>query len=129
MKKMFCMLAAIGMMTCSCEKIRKENKKVVIPVQAMEVQLDTSASQHTYVGTVSADKSLTLSFETGGCIQRILVKEGQKVSKGQLLAELDNRTALNTYNAANYQTKENGQSRNFQGYASACQQKRKGLNN
>lgn len=100
MKKMFCMLAAIGMMTCSCEKIRKENKKVVIPVQAMEVQLDTSASQHTYVGTVSADKSLTLSFETGGCIQRILVKEGQKVSKGQLLAELDNRTALNTYNAA-----------------------------
>ena len=100
MKKMFCTLAVIGLLGCGCKEIRKEKKEVVIPVEVMEVTQDTSESRNTYVGTVAADKSLTLSFETGGCIKRILVKEGQKVSQGQLLAELDDRTALNAYNAA-----------------------------
>lgn len=97
---MFCTLAVIGLLGCGCKEIRKEKKEVVIPVEVMEVTLDTTESRNTYVGTIAADKSLTLSFETGGCIKRILVKEGQKVSQGQLLAELDDRTALNAYNAA-----------------------------
>lgn len=100
MKKMFCLLAVCGMLGCGCKEIRKETKEVVIPVEVMEVSPDTTENQNTYVGTIAADKSLALSFETGGCIKRILVKEGQKVQQGQLLAELDNRTALNAYNAA-----------------------------
>ena len=40
-------------------------------------------------GTVKADQTIDLHSEMGGTVTAILVKEGQKVSKGQLLATLD----------------------------------------
>jgi len=40
-------------------------------------------------GTVKADKSVELHPEMGGTITRIYVSEGQKVRKGQTLAQLD----------------------------------------
>ena len=39
-------------------------------------------------GKLSAKEEMMLSFKTGGIIQRIYVKEGQRVKKGQLLAAL-----------------------------------------
>lgn len=40
-------------------------------------------------GTVKADQTIDLHAEMGGTVTAILAKEGQKVSKGQLLATLD----------------------------------------
>ncbi len=40
-------------------------------------------------GTVKADKSVEIHPEMGGTVQRIYVKEGQRVNKGQTLAQLD----------------------------------------
>ena len=40
-------------------------------------------------GTVKADKSVEIHPEMGGTVQRIYVKEGQRVSRGQTLAQLD----------------------------------------
>ncbi len=40
-------------------------------------------------GTVKADKSVELHPEMSGTITRIFVKEGQRVSKGQTLAQMD----------------------------------------
>ena len=40
-------------------------------------------------GMVASDKNALLRSEMGGTIQRILVKEGQRVSKGQTLVQLD----------------------------------------
>ena len=45
-------------------------------------------------GFISSETEARLSFKTGGVIQRIYVKEGQSVSKGQLLARL-NLTEMN----------------------------------
>lgn len=100
MKKFLFGLAVSTLLLGSCKEIRKSSQDVVIPVRVTEVVTDTMGSNSSYVGTISADKSIVLSFESGGCIRCIHVREGQKVQKGQLLAELDNRTALNAYNAA-----------------------------
>ncbi len=43
----------------------------------------------TLQGIVASDKNALLRPEIGGTIQRILVKEGQRVSKGQTLVQLD----------------------------------------
>jgi RND family efflux transporter MFP subunit len=43
----------------------------------------------TLQGVVASDKNAMLRPEMGGTIQRILVKEGQRVSKGQTLVQLD----------------------------------------
>jgi RND family efflux transporter MFP subunit len=40
-------------------------------------------------GVLSSSDEIRLSFKTGGLIQNIYVKEGQKVRKGELLATLD----------------------------------------
>lgn len=40
------------------------------------------------VGLLAASEEVKLSFKTGGIIRKIHVREGQKVRKGQLLAEL-----------------------------------------
>lgn len=46
------------------------------------------------VGKLEAKEELRLSFTVGGIMERVLVQEGQKVSKGQLLAAL-NLTEIN----------------------------------
>ena len=40
-------------------------------------------------GKVDGDENVSVSTQTGGIIQQILVKEGDQVSKGQVLARLD----------------------------------------
>lgn len=42
-------------------------------------------------GIVDSEDNIAVSAESPGVIRRILVKEGQRVSKGQVLAELDNQ--------------------------------------
>lgn len=41
------------------------------------------------VGSVKPEKETTLSFQKGGTVENVLVKEGDKVLSGQLLAELE----------------------------------------
>jgi multidrug efflux system membrane fusion protein len=40
-------------------------------------------------GLIASNDEMRLSFKTGGILQRIVVREGQTVRKGQLLAQLD----------------------------------------
>lgn len=42
-------------------------------------------------GSVAAERSLDLPFQTNGIVTEVLVKEGDFVSAGQMLARLDNR--------------------------------------
>ena len=100
MKKMASILVASAVLLCGCKEIRKKKQPVQVPVRVEEVTVGSLGATHSYVGTIAADKSVTLSFETGGALQRVCVRAGQKVGKGTLLAELDNRTARNAYEAA-----------------------------
>jgi len=54
-------------------------------------------------GVVKADKNIEIHAELGGTVKSILVKEGQKVSKGQLLVQLDESSVKNTLNELNTQ--------------------------
>ena len=52
-------------------------------------------------GKISAKEATKLSFRTGGQIDKIYVKSGQKVKKGQLLATLDAEAVTVAMNQAN----------------------------
>lgn len=43
-------------------------------------------------GKVDAEDNITLSTQTGGLVSSVNVREGQKVTRGQVLAELDNQS-------------------------------------
>ena len=48
-----------------------------------------------YVGEVEAESSTAVSFTGSGTVLRVLVDEGQRVGKGQLIAEMDATQARN----------------------------------
>ena len=51
-------------------------------------------------GQVVSETDLSLSFQSSGIVRRISVKEGDKVSQGQVLASLDQSSALATLTSA-----------------------------
>lgn len=54
-------------------------------------------------GIVQADKNIEIRPELGGTVKSILVKEGQRVSAGQLLVQLDDSSIKNTITELNTQ--------------------------
>ncbi|HLU87568.1 MAG TPA: efflux RND transporter periplasmic adaptor subunit [Taishania sp.] len=66
----------------------------VIPVSLINLKQGRGESQIEATGLFTTDDETLLSFKNGGVIERIYVKEGDMVKKGQLLAIL-NMTELN----------------------------------
>jgi RND family efflux transporter MFP subunit len=98
MKKIFIPLLLILSLLASCGK-KKEVKKALIEDDIIAVKLaDVSHANSTEAikasGLVGSLQEARLSFKTGGIIEKIFVKEGQSVRKGQLLATL-NLTEIN----------------------------------
>ncbi len=96
------------------DKLRKEKSEIETKIAALEAELaktDTTSEERalevsvtdatpetfrTYVeilGKVDADESVSLSSEIPGTVVRINVKAGDRVTKGQVLAETDSRAA------------------------------------
>lgn len=98
MKKIFILPLVIISLLTSCGK-KKEVKKALIEDDIVAVKLaDVSQANSTEAinasGLVTSLQEARLSFKTGGIIEKIYVKEGQNVRKGQLLATL-NLTEIN----------------------------------
>lgn len=78
----------------------------IIPVKLQVVGLSDEANYRNYVGTAEESFALSVSFQTGGTVERILVSEGQRVAKGQLLAEVSSPMTQNNYNSAKASLKQ-----------------------
>jgi multidrug efflux system membrane fusion protein len=81
------MLAAMLLAACAPEK-------EVVVIAPTPVQLATASEGPAQppleaTGVVVARDELRLSFKAGGVVQRVAVREGDAVRKGQLLAQLD----------------------------------------
>lgn len=93
MKKIIASGMALSFLLASCgskEKATNEIPKVeVIPVKLESLKAMNSSEEIHVSGQFTTDDETYLSFLSGGVIQKLYVKEGDKVSKGQLLATLD----------------------------------------
>lgn len=92
------MVAAIILSGCK----EKEQKSVerIISVNAKVIGEEAYGEKRTYVGTVEASEAISLSFVAGGTVKEVLVKVGDNVHAGQLLARLDKNSAQSSYDAA-----------------------------
>ena len=94
--KLFAILFLAGMMACSGEKQEKgseESVETVLPDETNEVTvitLNTTDFNHELIsnGKLSARNFVDLKFESAEPIAKIYVKNGDRVTKGQKLAEL-----------------------------------------
>lgn len=73
---------------------------VRVRVMSANPSATASASADTYSATTEAGSSTIVSFSVGGTINKINVAEGQRVSKGQLIATVDGASLKNAYDIA-----------------------------
>ena len=78
----------VALMSCSNQK--QVDKAPVRPVKYTTVKLDGNEKTSTFSGTTVSKKMINLSFRQSGKIVNLDVKIGQRVTKGELLARLDN---------------------------------------
>jgi len=95
-------LAIIVLLFISCSEKKEETKeKKIHKVEVTKITYNTQKEVLTYSGTIEADNTVSLGFMTSGRVSNILVQEGQKVRKGQLLATIDATSYKNAFDIAN----------------------------
>lgn len=88
------MLLAVVVM-CGCSEKKEQSVKAPVRVKTEVLTTGAANGEQTYVGIVEANEGTAVSFTGMGVIKRMLVSEGQTVSRGQLLAEMDDTQARN----------------------------------
>lgn len=71
-----------------------------IAVRTAKVTRQEKSTGLHYSGTIEASRTVPLTFQATGTIEKIYVETGDAVKKGQLLASLDNTDMKNIYDAA-----------------------------
>ena len=99
MKQVFLGLLII-LMVCSCGNKKESGVKAPIRVETHLVSPAMADDAQTYVGIVEEHEGTAVSFTGMGVVKRVLVNEGQSVSRGQLIAEMDETQARNLLNGA-----------------------------
>jgi len=84
----------------SCKHKETVQEPTPITVKVMTVDTVRGGMTRTYVGEVEERLSVAPSFATGGRVDRVYVREGDRVSAGQIIATINNSTAQNAYNSA-----------------------------
>lgn len=81
----------VGTMFLLLSACKNDNNQTTKPktVKTEEVIFSDETLEMQYPGRVKSSQDASLSFKVSGTLQRILVKDGQRVKKGQLIAELD----------------------------------------
>lgn len=91
MKHFLCIACVLGCMVfLSCDH-KDSRPNIVQSVFISEVETASKVGATTFTGKTKAVSEVNLAFRLAGQIERVLVKEGDYVKKGQVVARMDNR--------------------------------------
>ena len=82
------------------EPTREQITPVVRPVPTVLVTRSSGESYRSFPGSVRATSRVELAFSIDGLLTRLNAIEGKTVTKGSVVAQLDQRDARNSYQAA-----------------------------
>ncbi|WP_206740341.1 HlyD family efflux transporter periplasmic adaptor subunit, partial [Anaplasma marginale] len=87
------LIAAIilsGIVTGGCNNAgnRQQGQEPVVPVELATVETGTIEESSTFLGSLEAEDRVELRPETAGRIERISVRNGQRVARGTPIAQL-----------------------------------------
>lgn len=105
MKKNFFILVAT-LFCVACSQVSEQQTKAPIRVITEVASTGACGNTRTYVGVVEESAATAVSFTSMGIVKRMPVSEGQHVSKGQILAEIDATQAANLLQGANAQMEQ-----------------------
>ncbi|WP_165840014.1 efflux RND transporter periplasmic adaptor subunit [Motiliproteus coralliicola] len=89
----------LGLAGCQPEQSQSTQSQAEIARPAKIVMVDQNLSSlvRTYPGTLEASEHVDLSFRVGGQLIKLPVQPGQRVKKGELLAQLDEADYRNSF--------------------------------
>lgn len=92
------MMTSLIIIAAGCNNKQEAEKSTKeIPVKSLKVIDSSISKEDEYIGSIVESKASSLSFEVSGNVKQVLVSEGQKVKKGQLLAILYKGNIKNNY--------------------------------
>lgn len=91
MRSLYLLIIAATIHACTPEEKTdtQSTKGEAIPVRVITLQKEESSPVIQTSGLFTTDDETNLAFKTGGIIEKIYVKEGDAIRKGQLLATID----------------------------------------
>ena len=93
----------VVLIVCSCCEKKEREAKAPTRVKTEVVSSSSDMTGQTFVGIVEEREGTAVSFTGIGVVKRMLVNEGQAVSRGQLIAEIDDTQARNLLSGAEAQ--------------------------
>lgn len=96
----FLMALPLAVFLSGCSHTESTSTKGPVKVKTCIVEQTTIESTQSYPGTIEETSGSSISFSTIGTVSNILVHEGQKVRKGQLIGSLDETTLKSAYSTA-----------------------------
>ena len=96
-------LLALALLLCACNNKKESKPKAPTLVKTELVTAGGQMTNESYVGIVEENEATAVSFTGMGVVKRVLVREGQAVSRGQLLAVMDDSQARNVLAGAEAQ--------------------------
>lgn len=100
---LFMVICTFLLAACSDDKLEQTTEPVVRPVKLISVNEVDARQQNRYPAVVDAAQSSTLTFEVGGLVESVNVKESQEIKKGDVIASLRQRDFQNNVDAAKAQ--------------------------
>jgi RND family efflux transporter MFP subunit len=86
--KLFLVFFAAALIIPSCKE-KEQAQEIIRPVRYIQVFATGGSRVRTFPGVAQAGTESRLSFKVPGTVQRINVRVGDRVKKGQIIAELD----------------------------------------
>jgi len=96
-------LGVTALTSCSLQETHAASEQAVVPVQVRAPAVVERAESVSASGSAEGSETADVAFQVGGRVVRVLVEEGQHVTKGQLLAEIEPTDYRNAFNAAEAQ--------------------------
>lgn len=100
MRTKHCIFLAAIIILCGCSEKKEERTKSPIRVETVVISNGLGENGQTFVGTVEEQEATAVSFTGMGVVKRMFVNEGQSVSRGQLIAIIDDTQARNLLKGA-----------------------------
>ena len=91
------LLVACGALLAGCSGKTPAKKSNVISVRTVKATIAANGVTKNYVGSVEEEDGVNVSFSVMGTVERVMVDEGQFVSKGQTLAVADGQNIRQSY--------------------------------
>jgi len=83
--------------SCSSKKKETKTNEQIQKATVLEIKTTSENEILNYSGTIEADNIVSIGFAVSGRVSHVAVEEGQRVTKGQLLASIDAATYQNAF--------------------------------